>query len=34
MQNLKDNSAVSYAVTYSKISGKEGLVPNVNAKYI
>ena len=34
IQNLKDNSAVSYSVSYSQISGKEGLIPNVNVKYL
>lgn len=34
IQYLKDNSAVSTAVTYAKISGKDGLVPNVSYKYI
>lgn len=34
IQSLKDNSAISEAVTFSKISKQEGLVPNVNYKYI
>lgn len=34
IQALKDNSAISEAVTFSKISGKDGLIPNVNYKYI
>lgn len=34
IQYLKDNSSVSQMVSYSKISGQEGLVPNVNYKYI
>lgn len=34
IQFLKNNSAISEAVTFNKISGKDGLVPNVNYKYI
>ena len=34
IQTLKDNSAISRAVTYSQLKDKQGLVPNVNFKYI
>lgn len=34
IQYLKDNSSVSQMVTYSQIIKKEGLLPNVNYKYI
>lgn len=34
IQALKDNSAISEAVTLDRISGEQGLVPNVNFKYI
>ena len=34
IQSLKDNSAISNAVTSNQILGKAGKVPNVNFKYI
>lgn len=34
IKSLKENSAISHAITFDQIKGKEGLVPNVNFKYI
>ena len=34
IQHLKNNSALSYSVSYSTIASNQGLVPNVNFKYI
>lgn len=34
IEYIKTNSAISYAVSYSTISSNQGLVPNVNFKYI
>lgn len=34
IQHLKNNSALSYSVSYSTISSNQGLIPNVNFKYI